>query len=144
MSPGNVVLQFLERINCHDADQLAELMTEDHVFIDSLGAVVNGRENMRSGWRSYYNLCPDYRVFHERIFSHGSHVAVFGTAAGTIAAGGELLAENSWLVPAAWLAVVENELVKEWRVYADNKPVYDIIARLQTSATRQRPFITGK
>jgi len=31
------VLQFLERINRHDADKPAELMTEDHVFVDSLG-----------------------------------------------------------------------------------------------------------
>ena len=30
---------------------------------------------------------------------------------------------------AAWLARVENGLLKEWRVYADNKPVYDILAR---------------
>jgi hypothetical protein len=29
------------------------------------------------------------------------------------------------------LAVVENGLVREWRVYADNKPVYDIIATLK-------------
>jgi hypothetical protein len=32
-------------------------------------------------------------------------------------------------VTAASLAVVSNGLVKEWRVYADNKPVYDILAR---------------
>jgi hypothetical protein len=25
--------------------------------------------------------------------------------------------------------VVDKELVKEWRVYADNKPVYDIMAK---------------
>jgi ketosteroid isomerase-like protein len=48
----DTVLQFLERINQHDADKLAELMTEDHIFIDSLGQSVRGRENMRSGWRS--------------------------------------------------------------------------------------------
>lgn len=41
------VLQFLERINQHDADKLAELMAEDHVFIDSLRHSVSGRENMR-------------------------------------------------------------------------------------------------
>jgi hypothetical protein len=26
---------------------------------------------------------------------------------------------------------VESGLVKEWRVYADNKPVYDIVAKLK-------------
>jgi hypothetical protein len=27
------------------------------------------------------------------------------------------------------MAVVQNGLVKEWRVYADNKPVYEIVAK---------------
>jgi len=27
------------------------------------------------------------------------------------------------------MAVVQDGLVKEWRVYADNKPVYDILAK---------------
>ena len=129
MSPVATVLQFLDRINQHDADKLAELMTEDHVFVDSLGKSVRGRENMRTGWRGYFAFCPDYWVSHEELFENRNLVAVFGSAGGTIAANGKLLAENKWQATAAWLAVVENNLVKEWRVYADNKPVYDIIAR---------------
>jgi uncharacterized protein (TIGR02246 family) len=128
MGPRDIILNFLERINRHDADQVAGLMTEDHLFVDSLGNVVHGRENMRAGWRSYYALCPDYRISHERILSEGNSVAIFGMAGGTISSNGALRAENTWRTPAAWLAVVENGLVKEWRVYADNKPVYDIIA----------------
>ena len=130
MSAADTVLRFLERINGHDADRIAELMTADHVFIDSLGNVVSGRENMRSGWRSYYAFCPDYRVAHEEIFSERNRVAVFGTAGGTIAG-------TRWQTPAAWLAVVEDGLVKEWRVYADNKPVYDILAK--SDGSRPRP-----
>jgi ketosteroid isomerase-like protein len=126
----DVVLQFLERINLHDADQLADLMTEDHIFIDSLGRSVTGRENMRLGWRSYYAFCPDYWVSHEEILSSEDRVAVFGTAGGTIAADEKLLPENVWQISAAWLAIVDRGLVKQWRVYADNRPVYDIIARL--------------
>src|SRR5271163_2154139 len=129
MTPVETVLQFLERINQRDPDKLAELMTEDHVFIDSLGHSVNGREKMRAGWRAYYAFCPDYWVSHEEIFQNGNSVAVFGSGGGTIAANGKLPAENKWRIEAAWLAVVENQLVKEWRVYADNKPVYDIMAR---------------
>jgi ketosteroid isomerase-like protein len=136
MNPTDVVLRFLERINQHDADKLAELMTENHVFTDSLGNAVSGRETMRLGWRGYYAVCPDYWVSHEEIFSNGDRVAVFGAAGGTIAANGRLPAENKWRTPAAWLAIVENGLVKEWRVYADNKPVYGIIARSQPAANR--------
>lgn len=131
MNPVDTVLQFLERINRRDPDRLAELMTEDHLFIDSLGQAVRGRDKMRAGWRAYYAFCPDYWVSHEAIMQNGNQVAVFGAAGGTIAANGRLLPENKWRTPAAWLAVVEGGLVKEWRVYADNKPVYDIVARLK-------------
>ena len=129
MSQVEAVLDFMDRINQRDADKLAEAMTEDHVFVDSLGQSVRGREKMRAAWRGYFALCPDYRVAREEILQNANAVAVFGTAGGTIAAGGALPTENRWRTPAAWLAVVEDGLVKEWRVYADNKPVYDILAR---------------
>jgi ketosteroid isomerase-like protein len=129
MNPIEIVLEFLDRINQRDVDKLAQLMTEDHVLIDSLGQSVHGRDKIRTGWRSYYALCPDYWVSHEEIFQNSNLVAVFGSAGGTISANGKLPPENKWRVSVAWLAVVENRLVKEWRVYADNKPVYDIMAR---------------
>jgi uncharacterized protein (TIGR02246 family) len=121
MNPIETVLEFLNRINQHDVDQLAELMTEDHVFVDSLGNRVSGREKMRGGWRGYYSMCPDYWISHEQIFRNGELVAVFGSAGGTISG-------KEWRTPAAWLATVEKAQIKEWRVYADNKPVYDILA----------------
>jgi hypothetical protein len=34
-----------------------------------------------------------------------------------------------WRTPAAWLAVVRGGMVLEWRVFADNKPVYEILAK---------------
>jgi uncharacterized protein (TIGR02246 family) len=129
MNPVDVVLQFLERINQHDVEKLAELMTEDHVFIDSLGQLVRGREKMRTGWQAYFVFCPDYWVTHEEIFQQGNLVAVFGAAGGTIAASGKLPAENKWRAASAWLATVDGQQVREWRVYADNKPVYDILAK---------------
>jgi ketosteroid isomerase-like protein len=119
----------MELINKRDVDGLAELMTEDHVFVDSLGQEFRGREVLRAGWRGYYAFCPDYWVSHKEIFQNGGKVAVFGEAGGTIAANGKLPRENRWRTPAAWLAVVENGLIKEWRICADNKPVYDILAR---------------
>jgi ketosteroid isomerase-like protein len=129
MSPVDTVLHFLDCINERNPDELSELMTEDHVFIDSLGQAVRGRERMRNGWRGYFAFCPDYWVSYEHIIQNGNLVAVFGAAGGTIAADGKLPPENKWQTPAAWLAVVEKGLVKEWRVCADNKPVYDIMGK---------------
>jgi ketosteroid isomerase-like protein len=136
MSSIETVLDFLDRINKKDADKLAELMTEDHVFIDSLGNTVRGREKMRVAWRGYYSFCPDYWVTHEEILENGNIVAVFGTAGGTIATNGKLPPENKWRTSSAWLAAVENSLVKKWQVYADNKPVYEIMAKVTPQSER--------
>jgi len=131
MTATDTVLEFMERINRRDAEGLAALMTEDHVFTDSLGQTVRGRDNMRAGWKGYFAFCPDYWVSHEDIFAAGDRVAIFGAAGGTIAVEGKLLPKNKWRTEAAWLAVLEKGLIKEWRVYADNKPVYEIMARLK-------------
>jgi hypothetical protein len=84
----------MDRINQRDPGKLSELMTEDHVFIDSLGQTMRGQETMRKGWQAYYAFCPDYWISHEDIFQNGAIVAVFGAAGGTISVNGKLAAEN--------------------------------------------------
>jgi ketosteroid isomerase-like protein len=137
MGPIDTVLQFMECINRRNADEVARMLTEDHVFIDSLGRSVQGREKMRAGWQGYFNFCPDYSISHEEIFAHGDIVAVFGAAGGTIAADGKLPVENKWQTPSSWMAIVHNGFIQEWRVYADNKPVYDILARPKTNTANR-------
>jgi ketosteroid isomerase-like protein len=50
-----VAEQFVTAINAHDVERLASLMTSDHRFIDSLGAVIEGRDAMREGWKFYFS-----------------------------------------------------------------------------------------
>jgi len=38
---------------------LVALMTEDHCFVDGLGQVVHGREQMEKGWLSYFSWFPN-------------------------------------------------------------------------------------
>ena len=135
MSPKEVVTEFLERLNKRDIDGMAALMSEDHMFVDSLGNAIRGRETMRSGWRGYFAMCPDYRITCEHMLGDGLVVVALGSAGGTIAVRGKLLPESKWSIPAAWRAVVEGALIKEWQVYADNKPVYDILARAKASGS---------
>jgi ketosteroid isomerase-like protein len=130
MTQVETVLAFLDCINSGEADRVAAMLTEDHVFIDGLGRALHGRETTRAGWRAYYQMCPDYSISSHSIFTNDNQVAAFGVASGTIARNGELAAENRWSTPAAWLAAVENGLIREWRVYADNKPVYEILAKI--------------
>jgi len=52
-----------------------------------------------------------------------------GRAEGTYAVEGNLLTENRWQAPAAWRALIREGLVAEWRVYADNEPIRQLMAR---------------
>ena len=126
-SAADVALEFVDRINHHDVAGLAALMTEDHLFIDGLGQEVRGREPMEQGWLGYFAWFPDYSIQVDDALSRGDVVALFGTAQGTYAVKGNLLAEAHWEIPAAWKAVVRDGRVSEWRVYADNEAVWKIM-----------------
>jgi len=117
------VLEFVARINAHDADGLAALMAPDHAMIDSLGNRFT-RPAIESGWAAYFRMVPDYRVEIERALVEGDTVALFGSAGGTyVPGGGGPEAANAWKAPAAWLATLRGGQVLEWRIYCDNEPI---------------------
>jgi ketosteroid isomerase-like protein len=131
MTPIEIVLSYMERINQRDAEKIVELMTDDAEFVDSLGHAISGRANLLKAWKGYFAFVPDYWVTHDEIFGDGKLVAVFGAAGGTIAGATATPDGGKWRTNAAWLAAVENGLIKKWQVYADNKPVYDILAAMK-------------
>jgi len=57
MTPEEVARSFVDAINSQRLDRLTELMTDDHVFIDSDGSEVSGRQRIREGWKNY-SLTP--------------------------------------------------------------------------------------
>ena len=119
---------FADAINHRSPEEIASLMTEDHVFIDSLGTRVTGRQQMKRGWEGYFSMVPDYTIAIDETFADGSVVVMLGAAQGTYSPGGPLKPENRWQTPAAWRAVVRGSLIAEWRVYADNEPMRRIMA----------------
>jgi len=125
----DIVLSFIQCINQHDVAKLGELMSEDHLFVDALRETVKGREQMCNAWEAYFRIIPDYEITVENLLQKGDIIGVFGTAQGTCAVNGRLLAENHWKIPAAWKAVVKKNLIAEWRVYADNEPLRVILER---------------
>jgi ketosteroid isomerase-like protein len=120
--PLEVAMDFIKRINSGDVNALCELMTEGHIFQDALGKRIIGRETMRQGWTMYFKLVADYQVHAVEFFQTNDRLAILGTASGRYTGGGTAN-NNFWEVPAAWLAVVKDGLVTEWRVYADNQPL---------------------
>ena len=128
-SPKRVAHAFVDAINHRDVDEIVQLMTEDHVFIDSLGAKVQGKLNMMEGWKGYFRMVPDYSITVEETFVDGAVVAMLGIAQGTYSNGGVLRPENRWSTPAAWRALIRGSQVAEWRVFADNEPIRQIMAK---------------
>ena len=120
---------FIDAINAGDVQAINRLMTPDHLFVDSSGSSITGREEMRKAWVGYFYLVPDYHIIVSRMFHRGDAVGVFGIAHGTYAAGSKLEERNRWQMPSAWLGIVRDGLVAEWHVYADNEAVREIIQR---------------
>lgn len=113
------VIAFISAINSRNPSEMANLMTEDHTFIDSGGTTVSGRGRMVAGWKEYFQMFPDYEIQVEDILTDGALVAAFGSASGTYNGKRGLVPENRIEIPASWKAIVENGKIKLWRVYAD-------------------------
>ena len=128
MNPLEIFLQFVEAINLHDIAAIRALMTEDHLFVDSLGHRVQGTSSMEQGWKGYFAMCPDYWIQTTEAAARQSIVLAVGEAGGTIDG-------QPWRTPAAWKAIIRDNKVAEWHVFADNKPVYAILARRQNTTS---------
>ena len=118
-----VAQRFVKAINGHDVEALTELMSSDHVFVDSLGNRFPASA-MRAGWQQYLTMVPDYWIKVDQIVSDGNAVLLCGSAGGTfVPKGGMVKPENKWETPAVWRALVKAGRVAEWRVYCDNEPI---------------------
>src|SRR5436190_5679613 len=117
MTDRQTILAFIDCINAHDVEGLAELMSDDHTFIDAHGNEVIGKEKMSAGWRGYFEWFPDYKIEVTDIFEMDDSLALFGFAGGSFKGN----QTESWRLPAAWKAIVNDGRVTLWQVFADTK-----------------------
>src|SRR2546427_10114013 len=135
MSNKRTLLSFIDRINAHDVEGLAELMSDDHTFIDAHGNQVSGKKKMTAGWRGYFEWFPDYCIEVNEVFEgkdalgsdeasgvvkareDGETFALFGFA------GGSFKGKQSecWRLPAAWKASVKDGRGAPWQGFCGNK-----------------------
>jgi ketosteroid isomerase-like protein len=130
MTSKETVLAFVDRINAHDVGGLADLMTADHCFIDAHGNQVSGKEKMIAGWRGYFEWFPVYEIEVNEIFERDDTFALFGFAGGSFKG----RTEDNWRLPAAWKAIVKDNRILLWQVFADTKIPFDIIERNRKAA----------
>jgi hypothetical protein len=84
---------------------------------------------MRAGWTKYFQMVPDYTVAIEETFCDGPVVVMLGMAQGTYTPDRTLKPENRWSTPTALRAYIEEQKVAEWRVYCDNEPIRQCVAK---------------
>jgi ketosteroid isomerase-like protein len=133
LTPEKVALSFVEAINSKRIEDLSDLMTDNHTFIDSDGRGYSGRERMREGWLEYFDMVPDFRIEVEETFFRNDTVILTGIAEGTFIQNNTLKHENEWSVPAAWRVVIEDDRVAVWQLYVNPEPMKKILDRIETA-----------
>jgi ketosteroid isomerase-like protein len=122
-----IVIRFVKAINDHDVNEIVNLMSEDHLFIDGQDNKSIGKKDMREGWERYYELFPDYQIEISDIIESGSSIGLFGYVKATYKNLTNKLNSNLWRTPASWKAIVENNKIKHWQVYCDYSDLFRII-----------------
>ena len=85
-------------------------MTEGHRFIDRDGTSHGPKSFMVDGWKGFFQTFPKYRNTFNKIVAIDNRVFVLGFA---------YWSAKEPFDPVIWTAVIENNLVAEWRVYPD-------------------------
>ncbi|MCC8188696.1 MAG: nuclear transport factor 2 family protein [Bacteroides sp.] len=112
--PETVALRFNDCINRRDLDGLTDLMTDDHVFVDSIGQRVEGKRANRKMWNDFFTLFPDYQNIFETVTRQGNTVIMRGRSTCT----DERLNTHS-----IWIAQVRGNQLEEWCVCSDTNEV---------------------
>ena len=114
------IRDFAAAINSHDLEKIAALISDDHTLIDAHGNEMTGKETMKTGWASYFQLFPDYYIEIEGIVTNADLAVAYGYA-------GAGVGEKAWKIPAAWRAIAQDGKIKLWQVYADTKIQFERI-----------------
>jgi limonene-1,2-epoxide hydrolase len=122
-----IVMEFIRAINEADVDKIYALMTDDHVFVDSQNNKVVGKDSMKQAWVDFYKLFPDYHLEVNEIITKNEVVMVNGFASGTYKNLRHEDKDTTWIVPAAWKAVVTNSKIELWQIFADMSKAYEIV-----------------
>lgn len=141
VSPEIRGYEFVRTINRHNPEELAALIAPGHRFVDSLGNVTEGREAAQKAWAAYFRMVPDYLLAIDETYTSGPVAVMLGIAEGTYTPDGQLRAENRWQTTIAIRAFIEDGLVVEWRVYADNEPIRQLLH--SSAAETTKPFWPG-
>jgi len=104
----SIALKFNEKINQQDLEGLAELMSDDHTFIDNSGEITKGKDIMKEGWREFFNKYPDYQNIFTCVTTQNNVVVMVGYST---------CSYKPLDGPSIWTAKIRDGRISEWRVY---------------------------
>ncbi|MFC2124627.1 nuclear transport factor 2 family protein [Bacteroidota bacterium] len=108
--PISITQAFNDCINNQDIEGLSDLMAESHTFIDRAGESHGPKSQMVEGWKHFFQMFPDYRNTFEKAQTAGNQVFIQGFA---------YWSEEEPYDPVIWTAILQDNLVSEWRIYED-------------------------
>ncbi|WP_101688477.1 ASCH domain-containing protein [Dysgonomonas massiliensis] len=117
----SIALQFNSCINNADIEGLADLMTEDHVFIDMENNRIEGKSDCISmAWKPFFKLFPNYQNIFEHVITQGDSTVIMQ---------GYSISSDERLnnIRAIWLAKVKEEKVSLWHIYTDNEEIRSML-----------------
>jgi ketosteroid isomerase-like protein len=103
----SIALKFNGKINQQDLEGLAELMTDDHTFVDSDNNTTKGKKTMLMGWKEFFKAYPDYRNTFTCVTTQDNIVVMIGYSTCT---------HKPLNGPNIWTAKIRGKRVSEWRV----------------------------
>jgi ketosteroid isomerase-like protein/catechol 2,3-dioxygenase-like lactoylglutathione lyase family enzyme len=137
--PSTPFFDFVTAINAHDIDRLHSLMTTDHAFVDAIGSQISGADTARAGWAKYFQWFPDYLLELTDVLESGQTIMATGTATATYLGHPGEAGENHWKIPVALKAILRENKIALWQVFADTKIPFDIIERNQIASGEPAP-----
>jgi len=120
-NPKQIAIQFNDCITRHDIEGLANLMSDDHTFIDRNGKVQKPKEVIVESWKKFFSLCTNYKNTFTHLEMNDDLIVLPGYA---------YCSEKEPYDPVIWTAAIVNDLVAEWRIYNDtmeNRVEFNIV-----------------
>ncbi|HLT24732.1 MAG TPA: Type 1 glutamine amidotransferase-like domain-containing protein [Ignavibacteria bacterium] len=139
-----VVNSFIHMINDHKVDLIADSVTIDHTFYDSMGVDIRGLVNLKDAWGSLFSLFPDYTIEAKEIMVDGSEAVIFGEITGTFVIDDVEVKGKKWKVPSAWKVLIKDGKIAEWRVFTDMEPIREMRRRAKNSLEEMSVKIHGE
>jgi limonene-1,2-epoxide hydrolase len=128
-SSKKIVKDFLKAVNDNNIQAMESLLAETHIFIDSNENEIAGRSKVIKMWKRHFEQVDAYSVKVDKMFSKEGCVVFTGEVSGYIR--DDNYVDKFWSLPLAWKAKVENEKIKQWQVFENAQPVWDLLKELE-------------